>query len=200
MTDYYTNTHQGSNPIWDHWNIIDILYNQDFKNYLRNGEVEFTVLDDNAPLNDSEESDLVGIAKIPLTTLLEGNAIDLSLPLRKGTNITGELTLKIFWYDKDNSNLMGLMGKKGKKTDDTVDLQDDLTDKINTYIRRNKLNPESAFQKFDNNGTGVISKSEFEAGLINMGIRVSKREVDTYFHTFDHPVDVSSFRKKFFPD
>lgn len=70
MTDYYTNTHPGTNPIWDHWNIIDVLYNQDFKNYLRNGEVEFTVLDDNAPLNDNEESDLIGTTKIPLTALL----------------------------------------------------------------------------------------------------------------------------------
>lgn len=36
-TDYYTNTHSGGNPIWDHWNIIETNYTQDFKNYLRNG-------------------------------------------------------------------------------------------------------------------------------------------------------------------
>jgi hypothetical protein len=68
--DYYTNTHPGANPVWDHWNIVETMYTQDFKNYLRNGELELTVLDDNAPLNDTEQSDVVGTAKINLTSLL----------------------------------------------------------------------------------------------------------------------------------
>jgi hypothetical protein len=68
--DYYTNTHTGGNPVWDHWNIVETMYTQDLKNYLRNGELELTVLDDNAPLNDTELSDVVGTAKISLTALL----------------------------------------------------------------------------------------------------------------------------------
>jgi hypothetical protein len=47
------------------------------------------VLDDNAPLNDTELSDVVGTSSIALTALLENNQINLSLPLKKGGSTTG---------------------------------------------------------------------------------------------------------------
>lgn len=53
LKDYFTNTSPGQNPVWNHWNILDINFNNDFKNYVRKQQVEIIVMDDNAPLNDN---------------------------------------------------------------------------------------------------------------------------------------------------
>lgn len=157
--DHYTNTYSGNNPVWDHWNIIDTNYTQDFRNYLRNSELELIVLDDNAPLSDPELSDVIGTATLTLTSLLENNQIDVSLPLKKGNNTVGSLKLKIFWYDKDNAALMGIINKpQSKQKEEQEDLRLATNDKLLQYFKRNRLSSDEAFYKFDNNKTGVVSR------------------------------------------
>lgn len=71
--------------------------------------------------------------------------------------------------------------------------------KILQYFTRSKLSAEEAFRKFDNNRTGVVSRNEFEAGLVNMGIRAPKNEIDRFFDNIDQPVNQNNFNKRFFP-
>jgi hypothetical protein len=46
----------------------------------------------------------------------------------------------------------------------------------------------------------VVSKSEFEAGLNNIGIRLKKAELNTYYAQFSQPINQLNFNKIFFPD
>jgi hypothetical protein len=72
LEDYYTKTSKGNSPNWNHFKMIDVLYDTDLKNYLRKNELEFTLFDDNVILYDDKSSDVVGSASISLIPLLEG--------------------------------------------------------------------------------------------------------------------------------
>ena len=39
LEDYYTKTYKGANPVWNHYKSIDLMYNDDIKNYLRKNEL-----------------------------------------------------------------------------------------------------------------------------------------------------------------
>jgi len=70
MEDYYTRAIKGAIPNWDYLKLLDISYDNDFKNYLRKSELEFTVFDDNVVIQDERNSDVVGSAVISLLPLL----------------------------------------------------------------------------------------------------------------------------------
>lgn len=71
--------------------------------------MEFTVLDDNAPVNDNDHSDLIGTARITLSKLLfSGGRIDESLKIiNKNGEIKGNLIVKVFWYHTEEDNIRG---------------------------------------------------------------------------------------------
>lgn len=96
---------------------------------------------------------------------------------------------------------MGLIGKpQSKQKEEQEDLQQSTNDKLLTYFKRNRLTPEQAFQKFDNNKTGVVSRSEFEAGLVNVGIRLNKQEFNAYYGQFEQPINQLNFNRVFYPE
>jgi hypothetical protein len=53
----------GSNPSWEDHKVHEIMYDEEFISFIRNSQMEFTVFDDNAPMDDDENNDLIGIAK-----------------------------------------------------------------------------------------------------------------------------------------
>jgi hypothetical protein len=69
LEDYYTRPSKGNNPNWNHIKMMEVNYDSDFKNYLRKGELEFVVFDDNAVAVDDRNLDL-GSACISLAPLL----------------------------------------------------------------------------------------------------------------------------------
>jgi len=97
--------------------------------------------------------------------------------------------------------LMGLIGKpQSKQKEEQQDLQLSTNDKVLSYFKRNRLTPEQSFQKFDHNKTGVVSRSEFEAGLVNIGIRLNKQEFNAYYGQFEQPINQLNFNRVFFPE
>jgi hypothetical protein len=46
----------------------------------------------------------------------------------------------------------------------------------------------------------VVSKSEFEAGLNNIGIRLKKAESNSYYSQFTQPINQLNFNKILFPE
>lgn len=54
--------------------MLDVVYDNDMKNYLRKTQLEFTVFDDNA-IGDEKDSDVIGTAAVSLLPLLEGREI-----------------------------------------------------------------------------------------------------------------------------
>lgn len=82
--------------------MVDVVYNEEFKNYLRKNELEFTVFDDNAVLYDQKDTDVLGSGVIALFQLLDSASGD--KPIRKKLEIkkngckTGEIDVKVFWY------------------------------------------------------------------------------------------------------
>lgn len=78
--------------------MLEIRYDNDFKNYLRKNEIEFTVFDDNVLVMDEKSSDVVGSAVISLLPLLEGKSIKERLEIKKGALRRGTIDLKIYWY------------------------------------------------------------------------------------------------------
>ena len=53
----------GSNPVWDDHKVHEIMYDEEFVSFIRNSNMEFTVFDDNVPLDGDENNDLIGTAK-----------------------------------------------------------------------------------------------------------------------------------------
>lgn len=78
--------------------MLEIRYDNDFKNYLRKNEIEFTVFDDNVLVMDEKSSDVVGSAVISLLPLLEGKSIKERLEIKKGAQRRGTIDVKIYWY------------------------------------------------------------------------------------------------------
>lgn len=61
-------------------------------------------MDDNAPLNE-QQTDLIGTAKLNLGLLLEDKQAGGVLPIKSNSGVI-ELTVKVFWYDKNSAMMM----------------------------------------------------------------------------------------------
>ncbi len=83
--------------------MMEINYDTDFKNYLRKGELQFIVFDDNVLVMDDKNMDVVGNAVLYLAPLLEGKTVSERLQVKKGNQRKGTIDVKIFWYQVDDN-------------------------------------------------------------------------------------------------
>ena len=51
--------------------MIDVIFNEDLKNYLKKNELEFTLFDDNAALYEDKYNDVIGSGSLPLISLVD---------------------------------------------------------------------------------------------------------------------------------
>lgn len=95
--------------------MIDVVFNEDFKNYLRKNLLQFTIFDDNAVLYDDKDTDVVGNASLPLLSLVDlqssGKPIREKLEIKKNGIRVGVIDVKIFWYESKDK----VEGKESKK-------------------------------------------------------------------------------------
>jgi hypothetical protein len=98
LEDHYTRASKGNSPNWSYIKMLEVNYDSDLKNYLRKGEIEFVVFDDNVVVMDDKNIDVVGSAILTLSPLLEGKPIREKLEIRKGNQRKGTIDVKIFWY------------------------------------------------------------------------------------------------------
>jgi hypothetical protein len=75
MEDYYSKTAKGTAPNWSYIQLLEINYDNDFKNFLRKNELEFIVFDDSIQLQDDRDSDVLGSTSVSLLPLLEGKIV-----------------------------------------------------------------------------------------------------------------------------
>lgn len=154
MEDYYTKTEKGPQPKWGHYKMLEVVYNEDFKNYLRKNDLELTVFDDNANLYDDKDSDVVGTAALPLATLVESSSSESPIrervEVRKNGVKVGTIDVKVFWYQSKQSQEQSQARKN-------EDLMESLHRDILRYIRDIGSSAENEFRKMDSNGTGMIS-------------------------------------------
>ena len=74
---------------------------------LRTEDLQFTIFDDNVPLNHGaktdDTSDIVGYAKIKLNGLMHNEVIDIATDIKNRKNAkVGTIFFKMFWFEGAN--------------------------------------------------------------------------------------------------
>ena len=104
--DVYTSTLPGKDPVFNVVKSHDIVLNEQFRSYLRSESLEVVIFDDSQPLTQGQPSklslidDMIGKARLKLSSLLDNQIIDTILPIvnSKGGRV-GQIQIKAYWYD-----------------------------------------------------------------------------------------------------
>ena len=60
----------------------DVVYNEEFINFIKKEKLIFYILDDTVPLNDANENGQIGTAKVDLRPLIQNEVVDLAVEIK----------------------------------------------------------------------------------------------------------------------
>lgn len=184
----------GPDPVWDDTNIFEVEVTPDIQKYLDKENLEFIVFDDNAPIRTQGE-DIIGIAHVPLSSLLLDTAAEGSYTLYSTSGQPrGEISLRIAWRDSraDAYNYGTPLSQVWEK---------DIYERIARNLIERGLNMESSFSVFDQDQDGLISPQEFRTTLlITLRLPISEQETQLLINScnlLEGGITHTEFRNKF---
>ena len=216
--EHFSKTLSGNNPMVEDSKVYNVIYDNEFDDYIQNGQISFMILDDNRALEvkikenntdrnknlgvdlveNPELEDLIGICNIKLKDLIIHDKINGNFPILNRTgHKAGEISLLIFWEEIDNT-------KKTKKISyERKAWEEELIIRLGEKLKNKKLTVESAFEFFNIDNTENLTISNFRNVLANL-LRYdnSNKEIDTILDLiFEDSVFLSrlDFNKIFMP-
>jgi len=88
----YSTTASGKNPSFDDTQPYEVMFDAKMIHYLQNQPLEVILFDDNAPItgvdrgaqaSGEQSDDMIGVAYVPLSGLIQGSQINDKFPIRK---------------------------------------------------------------------------------------------------------------------
>lgn len=180
----------GPDPVIDEVHIHEVRMDASARNFLDREALEIVVFDDKAPIRAGGQ-DIIGMAHIPLNTLLLDTAIEGSFSLYNSQGRqSGVLVMRITWQDSRVESL-------GYGTPLTKVWEREVFERIAANLLNRELTLEAAFNIFDQDQDGHISASEFRnTVLMTLRLPISDQEVSLLVNSFPSP-DGSLTREEF---
>jgi Ca2+-dependent lipid-binding protein len=159
LEDYYSRVVKGSNPVWNYFAAIDLLYNDDLKDYLRRNDLQLVVLDDNAVISGEGDADVVGSARVSLAPLLENKNINEQVSVVKAGSRVGQLDVKISWFEQEGDKSEVAQHEVARKevARNAETEFADIDRQIGGFVSEYQGTNEDLFGTIDTNKTGVIN-------------------------------------------
>ncbi|EAR83902.1 EF hand protein (macronuclear) [Tetrahymena thermophila SB210] len=193
--DYYTRSIQGSQPIYDHHQKIEITNVSQFLNQISKIPLQFYVFDDLQPFSNEQQdnNDCLGVATVQLDGLNKNQIVDAVIPIKdEKKEKRGTIYAKIFWYEyQDNLEIQSrigenLMAKQWEK---------EFVLKLAKALKQRHLNTSNGFMIFDRNNDSIIDQNEFVSsclGTLNM-TEFSRDEVIYFYEKQRQPFNRDAF-------
>ena len=187
QNEHISNTMTGTDPVFDDRDEYTCVYNNNFHEYLDKEFLNIYIFDNSRPIevdtdgkevemvNDNNNTDLIGVCKVPLRGLILNNEISGQFVIsnEEGNLKMGDLEVKIvakeIFLDNDDKKNRGLFDEN------TIIGVDPLLVRLAAFLRDKGLNMNSAFNIFDKDNEGQISLDNFKS-IIYFNLQFTKRD------------------------
>ena len=182
-----SSTMTGTDPLFDDKEEYTCVYNNNFHEYLDKESLNIYIFDNSRPIevdtdgkevemvNDNNNTDLIGVCKVPLRGLILNNEISGQFVIsnEEGNLKMGDLEVNIvakeIFLDNDDKKNRGLFDEN------TIIGVDPLLVRLAAFLRDKGLNMNSAFNIFDKDNEGQISLDNFKS-IIYFNLQFTKRD------------------------